>query len=78
MLQNSSQFKNVIDGGGNVNFRIISESSRRRQNSAIFEPDYRMLSIERTNILREKLMEKTLHPKRIEYWLENGLTIDDI
>jgi len=48
------------------------------QNPAIFEPDYNRLAIERTNILREDLMKKTLHPKRIQYWLENGLTIDDI
>jgi hypothetical protein len=48
------------------------------QNPAIFEPDFKQLSIERTNILREELMAKTLHPSRIQYWLENGLTIDDI
>ena len=48
------------------------------QNPAIFEPEYNMLSIKRTHILREELMKKTLHPTRIQYWLENGLTIDDI
>ena len=48
------------------------------QNPAIFKPDYNMLSIKRTDILREELMKTSLHPKKIEYWLENGLTIDDI
>jgi len=48
------------------------------QNPAIFDYDYKHLSEIRTNILREELMAKTLHPKRIQYWLENGLNIDDI
>lgn len=48
------------------------------QNPAIFDYDYKELSIERSNILREELMEKTLHPSKIKYWLENGMTIDDI
>jgi hypothetical protein len=48
------------------------------QNPAIFEEDFKQLSIKRTNILLEELMAKTLHPKRIQYWLENGLTINDI
>lgn len=48
------------------------------QNTSIFEPDFKHLSELRTNILREELMAKTLHPTRIQYWLENGLTIEDI
>jgi hypothetical protein len=48
------------------------------QNPAIFEPDYKELAFERTKILREELMKKSLHPTKIQYWLENGLDIDDI
>jgi hypothetical protein len=29
-------------------------------------------------ILEEELMMKALHPKRIQSWLENGLTIDEL
>ena len=47
-------------------------------NEAIFEYDYVSLSKERTRILEEELMAVTLHPKRIQWWLENGLTIDDL
>jgi hypothetical protein len=48
------------------------------ENVAIFEPDYKQMSLERSNILREDLMKKALHPTKIQYWLENGLTIDDV
>jgi hypothetical protein len=48
------------------------------ENTAIFEPDYKAMSMERTNILREELIKKSLHPTKIQYWLENGLSIDDI
>uniref|UniRef100_A0A6C0JPA6 DUF4116 domain-containing protein n=1 Tax=viral metagenome TaxID=1070528 RepID=A0A6C0JPA6_9ZZZZ len=47
-------------------------------NPFIFEYDYQSLSIQRTGIILEELMMKTLHPTRIEYWLNNGMTIDDI
>lgn len=47
-------------------------------NEAIFEYDYASLCKERTCILEEELMAVALHPKRIQKWLENGLTIDDI
>jgi hypothetical protein len=30
------------------------------------------------DIIREDLIKKTLHPSRINYWLENGMSIDDI
>lgn len=48
------------------------------QNPGIFELDYQAMSIHRTAIILEELMLKTLHPSRIEYWLENGMTIDDL
>ena len=47
-------------------------------NPAIFDYPYSKLALQRTNILREQLMMKTLHPTRILYWLENGLDIDDL
>jgi hypothetical protein len=47
-------------------------------NPSIFEYDYPSLSIKRTRLILEELMMKTLHPKRVEYWLENGLCIDDL
>jgi hypothetical protein len=47
-------------------------------NTGIFELNYQQESIRRINILREELLQKTLHPSRIQYWLENGLTIDDL
>lgn len=48
------------------------------QNPAIFDYDFKHLSEIRTNILREELIKKTMHPSKIQYWLENGLTIDDL
>ena len=48
------------------------------QNPGIFELDYQAMSVQRTSIILEELMIKTLHPSRIEYWLENGMTIDDL
>ena len=48
------------------------------QNPAIFEPDFKQLAFKRTTILREELMKKAIHPSKIQYWLDNGLTIDDI
>lgn len=47
-------------------------------NPSIFEYDYQALSIKRTYILLEELMMKTLHPTRIQYWLNNGMSIDDL
>jgi hypothetical protein len=40
--------------------------------------DYQYLCEQRTKILREQLMIKALHPSRIQKWLENGLSIDDL
>jgi hypothetical protein len=47
-------------------------------NPAIFQYNYSKLALQRTNVLREELMMKTLHPKRIQYWLENGMDMDDL
>ena len=47
-------------------------------NPSIFEYDYQSLSIQRTSTILEELMMKTLHPTRIEYWLNNGMSIDDL
>ena len=47
-------------------------------NSAIFQSNYKRLTVERMNILREELMQKTLHPSKIQYWLENGMDIEDL
>ena len=33
---------------------------------------------QRMDLLREELMMKTLHPSKIEKWLEAGLSIEDI
>jgi hypothetical protein len=48
------------------------------QNPGIFELDYQAMSIQRTNIILEDLMTTALHPSRIEYWLMNGMDIDDL
>lgn len=47
-------------------------------NPSIFEYNYKRLTVERINILREELMQKTLHPSKIQYWLENGMCIEDL
>ncbi len=47
-------------------------------NPGIFQPNYKQLSIERTNVLLEELMQKTLHPSKIQYWLENGMSLEDL
>ena len=47
-------------------------------NPSIFAYPYQKIAYQRINRLREELMQKSLHPKRIEYWLENGMNIDDL
>ena len=47
-------------------------------NHSIFEYDYDIMAKERMTLLREELMMKTLHPSRIEKWLDAGLSIDDL
>lgn len=48
------------------------------ENPSIFCYPYQKLALERSNLLREDLMKKTLHPSKIQYWLENGLDIEDL
>jgi hypothetical protein len=48
------------------------------ENPEIFEIDYEAMAKQRMDLLREELMMKTLHPSRIEKWLEAGLSIDDL
>ena len=48
------------------------------KNPGIFELDYQAMSIQRTGILLEELMAKSLHPLRIERWLMNGMDLDDL
>jgi hypothetical protein len=71
-----SQNKNAIHllekNKHNINWAQLST------NPAIFEYPYSKLACQRTNILREQLMMKTLHPSKILYWLENGMDIDDL
>ena len=47
-------------------------------NPAIFQSNYKRLTVERMNVLLEELMQKTLHPSKIQYWLENGMSLDDL
>jgi|UniRef100_A0A6C0B9Y7 hypothetical protein len=47
-------------------------------NPGIFQPNYKRLTVERMNVLREELMQKTLHPSKIQYWLDNGMSIEDL
>ena len=48
------------------------------ENPAIFEIDYETMAKQRMDVLREELMMVTLHPSRIEKWLDAGLSIDDL
>jgi hypothetical protein len=47
-------------------------------NPGIFQPNYKQLTVERMNRLREELMQKTLHPSKIQYWLDNGMSLEDL
>jgi ribosomal protein L24E len=40
--------------------------------------DYKAISKYKMDIIKEELMQKVLHPKRIERWLEQGLDMDDL
>jgi hypothetical protein len=33
---------------------------------------------EKTGIYKKKLIQKALYPKRLLYWLDNGLSLDDL
>jgi hypothetical protein len=41
------------------------------QNPSIFEPDYLAMSIDRTRIIYQELMEQAWHPSRIIKWIES-------
>jgi len=51
------------------------------QNPSLFDLDYLAMSKVRTRIIHDELLAKTLHPSKIETWLEhhllNGGKIDD-
>jgi hypothetical protein len=76
---------NWIGLSGNKNAIHILEKNRDKiewhqfsGNPSIFEYNYKKMSIQRTNVLLEELMAKSLHPSRIEYWLMNGVDIDTL
>jgi hypothetical protein len=45
-------------------------------NPSIFEPDYQSMSIDRTKIIYQELMEKALHPSRVLQWMEEDEDFD--
>jgi hypothetical protein len=47
-------------------------------NPSIFQYNYQPMAIERTNQIREELLQVVLHPSRISYWLANGMSISDL
>jgi hypothetical protein len=47
-------------------------------NPSIFQYNYQPMAMERTNQIREELLQVTLHPSRISYWLSNGMSIEDL
>ena len=49
-----------------INWDLLSS------NPKIFERDYIGMSQERTNIIYQELIEKSLHPLRVMKWLEAG------
>jgi len=69
---NPSAIKTLEKNQDKINWYWLS------QNPAIFEFNYKKVATKRMNILREDLMMKALHPKRIERWLEQGLDMDDL
>ena len=62
----------LIANQDKINWEILS------QNTAIFDYDYQTLAKERTRQIEEELLQNTLHPRRIQAWLNAGLSIDDI
>jgi SOS response regulatory protein OraA/RecX len=40
--------------------------------------DYKTISKYKMDKIKEELMQKALHPKRIQRWLEQGVEIDDL
>jgi len=59
----------------NVFNKIFLKVLSRNEN--IFEYDYQRMSIERTKIILEELMQKTWHPSKIKELLENGEDINN-
>jgi hypothetical protein len=47
-------------------------------NPAIFEFDYKRMAHHRMAVIEEELIAAALHPRRIENWLNNGVSMDDI
>jgi hypothetical protein len=39
-------------------------------NPGIFEPDYQAMSMDRTQIIYQELMEQAWHPSRVLQWIE--------
>lgn len=54
-----------------VNWTIIS------QNPSIFELDYSLMK-ERSSIYKQELIEKALHPSKIEKYLDMGIDIEEL
>jgi hypothetical protein len=48
------------------------------RNPSIFQYNYSKMALERSNTIREELLEVSLHPSRISYWLANGMNIHDL
>lgn len=65
----------------NLNYIIILLEWNTEAHQSIFEFDYKAMSKERTKIIYSNLLEKTLHPSRVEkmlnYHLDNGGSFDD-
>jgi hypothetical protein len=47
------------------------------QNTAIFNYDYQSMAKERTRVIEEELIQVTMHPRKIQAWLDAGLSVDD-
>ena len=76
---------NWLGLSGNKNALHILEKNRDKiewhqfsGNPSIFEYNYQQMSIQRTSLILEELMAKSLHPSKIEYWLSNGVDINDL
>jgi hypothetical protein len=51
---------------------------RVSRNPSIFQYNYLKMTLERSNKIRGELLQVSLHPSRISYWLTNGMTIHDL
>jgi hypothetical protein len=76
---------NWIGLSGNKNALHILEKNRDKiewhqfsGNPSIFDYNYQQMSIQRTRLILEELMKKSLHPSKIEYWLSNGMNVNDL